>query len=57
MRMKINWVRLSLGIILSVYWIYPTITLPIFDDTQKIVWTLLLCFSLLLIGLAFERRD
>jgi len=54
--MLINWVRLGLGILLAIYWVYPIRTLSVLDDTQKIIWTLLFCLSLLLIGLAFERK-
>jgi len=54
---KVNGVRVGLGIILSIYWIYAILAVPVWDDTQKIVWTLLFCFSLLLIGLAFERKE
>lgn len=54
--MFINWVRLGLGLLLVVYWVYPVIFLPVWSDTQKVVWTLLFCFSLLIIALAFERK-
>jgi hypothetical protein len=55
--MLINWVRLGLGILLVVFWVNPIVEGYGLDDAQKIVWTLLFCFSFLLIGLAFERRS
>ena len=55
--MFINWVRLGIGGFLTFLWVHANVSIDFFDNTDRIVWTLVFCFSLLIIGLAFERKN
>ena len=54
--MIINLIRLGIGAFLTFLWIHANINLDYFDNTDRIVWTLIFCFSLLIIGLAFRVK-
>lgn len=52
--LSLNWVRLGIGFLLLAF----SSTFPGSPiDSDRIIFTLLLCFSLLIIGLAFEKGE
>ena len=55
--MTINWIRLVLGIWVGGFWVIRIIEPTQVTDTEYIVYTMLFCCSMLLLGLAFERRQ